>query len=118
MKYRIQKYSIFPAHLDNASSPAYSVEYKNHWWSRWKPLYWDTDATGKKRIPKLVTKSEAIMIIHKLTNTTCLQCKYCYGRVGEAEYRFRRCRIHKDNNGNEIVIFGSRYACDLFEKED
>lgn len=118
MKYRIQKYDTFPSHIEDVYSPTYSVEYKNHWWNKWKPLNLTTDATGKHRIPKLVTKSEAVMMVYKLTNTTCFQCKYCYGRVGEAEYQFRRCSIRKENDGTKKVIYGKPYACDLFEKED
>ena len=118
MKYRIQKYNIFPPHLDNVYSPTYSVEYKKHWWNKWEPLHWTTDATGRHRIPQLVMKSEAVMMIYKLTNTTCLQCKHCYGRVGEAEYQYRRCRIRKADDGTEKVIYGNPYACDLFEKEN
>lgn len=116
MKYRIQKYDIFIPHSEDVYSLLYSVEYKRHWWSKWKPLHLTTDATGRNTIPRLMTKSEIIMMIYRLTNTTCLQCKHCYGRIGEAEYQFRRCRIRKENDGTEKVIYGIPYACDLFEK--
>lgn len=116
MKYRIQKYDIFPSHLTDVYFPTYAVEYKRHWWNKWKPLHWTMDATGRNRVPKLFTKSKAIMEIYRLTNTTCLQCKHCYGRVGEAEYQFRRCRIRKETDGEEKVVCGSPYACNLFER--
>lgn len=58
MKYRITKYNILPAHLDNEDAPTYAVECKKHLWSKWKSMYWCDDALGN-RVPRLVAKSEA-----------------------------------------------------------
>lgn len=118
MKYRITKYNILPAHLDNEDAPTYAVECKKHLWSKWKSMYWCDDALGN-RVPRLVAKSEALEQLYRLTNTTCPHCKHCYGRAGEAEWRFRRCKIRKTDDGkSEKVIYSNPYACHLFERRE
>lgn len=116
MKYRIVKYDLFPSYLEDEDSPTYAIEYKRHWWSRWKSLY-RNDCMGAS-IPKLISKSEALEHFYRLTGTTCLQCKHCYGRVGEAEWDFRRCKIRKENDGAEKVLCGRPNACSLFQRRD
>lgn len=66
MKYRISKYDIFPPQLDDVYAPTWAVEVKKHWWNKWKPVYWTTDAVGN-RIPMLLTKSQAIVRLFRLT---------------------------------------------------
>lgn len=115
MKYRIQKYNIFPSHLEDENSPSYAVERKKHWWSKWKSVYWTTDAVGNS-IPKLVTRKEALEQFYRLTNTTCLQCRHCFGLPGESEWGFRRCGVRKENDGTHKVLYEEPYACNFFER--
>lgn len=72
MKYRVQKYNIFPSHLEDGNSPTYAVERKKHWWSKWKSVYWTTDAV-ENDIPALLTRKEALKRLSLLIKTTCLR---------------------------------------------
>lgn len=117
MKYRILKYNMLPPNMEDDDSVIYSVECKKHWWSKWKPVSWVDTASGN-RIPELLTKAEALKKFYKLTDVTCIQCKHCYGRMGEAEYNFRRCKLRKNTFGSEEVIYGFQHACAMFQYRD
>lgn len=117
MKYRISKYNIFPLHLDDKNAPAYAIEFKKHWWSKWKSVYWNEDMTGN-RFPKLFTKLVALEKFYQHTNTICFQCNYCYGRVGEAEFGYKRCKVRRTSDGrDEMVVMAHNIACAVFQKD-
>lgn len=117
MKYRISKYNMFPLHIDNEYAPTYAVEVKKHWWSGWKSVYWDEDIFGN-RVPKLFTKTDALKKFYQHTNTTCFHCNNCYGRVGEAEWGYKRCMVRRMSDGKEErVVMAHHIACSMFQRK-
>lgn len=117
LKHRIIEYKTPFEGTGLGADEIWSVEERKHWWSKWKPLAVIIDNKGKT-VPKTMCWSDAFIRFINAEEVGCKECRFCYGRVNEAEYGYRRCRMRKEEGGNEMVITDSTFPCAIFSGKD